>query len=278
MMLTAILSGLSETPEFSSFSSSISSLPSALSSSLSYPLEQVEKVLPADIQISVDIIKIFLVLIILTAAFITVRRDLISMINIYSIQSFLIVIVSLAIYYSEKHPTLIYIALITLVSKVIAVPFIIKRVSKDLKIKRDVEFHYLTPTSTIFVSILILFFMYGAFSDLGLEPVHPLSRIFTLAATLSISLVFMGMIIIFTRKQTITDVIGYLTMENGVVLFSLFVAELPMVIEVMILLDLVMLILLLVLLGFGIDSSIEEFHAKLDPFRKLLGKEGEEQE
>ncbi len=238
----------------------------------------VEKVLPKDIQISVDIIKIFLVLIILTAAFITVRRDLLSMINIYRVQSFLIVIVSLAIYYSEKHSTLIYIALITLVSKVIVVPFILKWVSKDLKIKRDVEFHYLTPTSTIFVSILILFFMYGAFSDLGLEPVHPLSKIFTLAASLSISLVFMGMIIIFTRKQTITDVIGYLTMENGVVLFSLFVAELPMVIEVMILLDLVMLILLLVLLGFGIDSSIEEFHAKLDPFRKLLEKEKEEEE
>ncbi len=80
------------------------------------------------------------------------------------------------------------------------------------------------------------------------------------------SIVFMGMIVIFTRKQTITNIVGYLTMENGVVLFSLFLTELPLLIEVLIIVDLIMLTLIATILAFGIDSTIEEFHARLDPF------------
>jgi hydrogenase-4 component E len=74
------------------------------------------------------------------------------------------------------------------------------------------------------------------------------------------------MIVIFTRKQTITNIVGYLTMENGVVLFSLFLTELPLLIEVLIIVDLIMLTLIATILAFGIDSTIEEFHARLNPF------------
>jgi hydrogenase-4 component E len=56
-------------------------------------------------------------------------------------------------------------------------------------------------------------------------------------------------------------------MENGVVLFSLFLTELPLLIEVLIIVDLVMLTLLATILAFGIDSTIEEFHARLNPFQ-----------
>jgi hydrogenase-4 component E len=76
----------------------------------------------------------------------------------------------------------------------------------------------------------------------------------------------MGMIVIFTRKQTLTNIVGYLTMENGVVLFSLFLTELPLLIEILIIIDLIMLTLIATVLAFGIDSTIEEFHARLNPF------------
>jgi hydrogenase-4 component E len=92
----------------------------------------------------------------------------------------------------------------------------------------------------------------------------------------------MGMIVIFTRKQTITNIVGYLTMENGVVLFSLFLTELPLLIEVLIIVDLIMLTLIATILAFGIDSTIEEFHARLDPFfhpaNEITQKQEEEDE
>jgi hydrogenase-4 component E len=85
-------------------------------------------------------------------------------------------------------------------------------------------------------------------------------------AVIGVSLALMGMMVIFTRKQMITKILGYLTMENGVLLFSLFVAELPFIIELLIILDLVMLIVLATVLAFGIDTSIDEFHDKLNSF------------
>jgi len=90
------------------------------------------------------------------------------------------------------------------------------------------------------------------------------------------SIVFMGMIVVFTRKQTLTNIIGYLTMENGVVLFSLFLTELPLLIEVLIIVDLIMLTLIATILAFGIDSTIEEFHARLNPFHDSQKKASEE--
>ena len=85
-------------------------------------------------------------------------------------------------------------------------------------------------------------------------------------SVIGVSLTLMGMMVIFTRKRMITKILGYLTMENGVLLFSLFIAELPFIIELLIVIDLVMLIVLATVLAFGIDSSIDEFHNKLNSY------------
>ncbi len=217
-----------------------------------------------------DLIRILLVLVLLSAAVIIARRELLSLISLYAGQSFLIVCMAFVLFFRDGNRVILTLAVVTVFSKVIIIPWLIRRVQRRLRIKRDVEFKYLSPTGAIFLSGLVFFMVYASFSDtlsdLG-------GKLFSLAASLSIALVFMGLIILFTRRQTITNVIGYLTMENGVLLFSLFVTELPLVIEVIILLDLIVLILLVTLLAFGIDSSMEEFHERLNPFGKLFGDE-----
>ncbi|MBI2661584.1 hydrogenase subunit [Candidatus Woesearchaeota archaeon] len=215
-----------------------------------------------------EINKILLVLILFLAVLIITVKDLLFLNFLYRIQSFFIVLVSLALYAPDRKTSLLAVASITLLSKVIIIPSIIKNAQNKLKIKRDVEFHYLTPISSILVSIAVFFAVYLSFSRLITELPD---KTFLITGSLSVSLMFMGMIIIFTRQQTITNIIGFLTIENGVLLFSLFMAELPLIVEVLILLDLVMLIVLASLLAFGIDSNIEEFHKKLQPLSKFLG-------
>ena len=140
------------------------------------------------------------------------------------------------------------------------------KVQKKLNIKRDVQFHFLSPITSLIASIFIILFVYLSFAPLISELNRFDSSLFFLGATVGISIVFMGMIVIFTRKQTLTNIVGYLTMENGVVLFSLFLTELPLLIEILIIIDLIMLTLIATILAFGIDSTIEEFHARLNPF------------
>jgi len=81
---------------------------------------------------------------------------------------------------------------------------------------------------------------------------------------------------IIGRKKIISKIIGYLMMENGVVLMSIFLGDLPFLIEALIFMDLLMLLAISSILGFGMDSSVEEFHAKLNPFRNWLKKVNKE--
>lgn len=211
-----------------------------------------------------NLVKLLIDAILVTAAVIIVKRDVLSLISTYSVQSFLLVALSLVLYSENGSAPLLYLAALTLISKVIIIPRFMKRVQEKLNIRRDVEFRYLSPTGALFASIFIILLVYGFLSKVLAE--LSMSNVFFLGATIGISLTFMGMIIIFSRKQTITNIVGYLTMENGVLLFSLFIAELPLIIEVLIIVDLIILTLLATLLAFGIDSTIERFHSKLNPF------------
>ena len=215
-----------------------------------------------------NLTQILIVLILATAAIIIMKRDIRSLIRTYAFQSLLLAVMALLLFAATGSLTLLYLAIIILVSKVLIIPHFMRLVQKRLNIQRDVKFHFLSPVTSLLVSIVIILFVYLSFSNLLTELNRFNSSLFFLGATVGMSIVFMGMIVIFTRKQTITNIVGYLTMENGVVLFSLFLTELPLLIEVLIIVDLIMLTLIATILAFGIDSTIEEFHARLNPFSR----------
>jgi hydrogenase-4 component E len=213
-----------------------------------------------------NLTQILIVLVLATAAVIIVKRDILSLIKTYALQSLLLAVMALLFFAETGSLTLLILGLLILVSKVLVIPHFMGLVQRRLNIKRDVKFHFLSPTTALFVSVFIVLFVYLSFANL-LSPLNLYnSHVFFLGATVGISVVFMGMIVIFTRTQTITNVVGYLTMENGVVLFSLFLTELPLLIEFLIVIDLIMITLIATILAFGIDSTIEEFHTRLNPF------------
>jgi hydrogenase-4 component E len=213
-----------------------------------------------------NVAQILIVIVLATAAIIIMKRDIRSLIKTYALQSLIVAILALAFYIETGMITLLILAIIFLVSKVWIIPHFMGEVAKKLNIKRDVQFHFLSPITALIASVLIILFVYLSFTPLIAELNRFDSSLFFLGATVGVSVVFMGMIVIFTRKQTLTNIIGYLTMENGVVLFSLFLTELPLLIEFLIIIDLIMITLIATILAFGIDSTIEEFHARLNPF------------
>jgi len=222
-----------------------------------------------------DFIRLLLVFVFATAIAMIRVRTLMTLVKIYSIQSFLIFLISILLYLQELSTVFLILGILTLLSKVIFLPFYIERIVKRLKIKRDMKFEYLSPTQSMFLSLIILLvvyqLLYPDFSEFGL------SGGFLLGAISGISLGFIGLIIIFTRKLAISDILGYLTMENGALLLSLTVADLPFIIEVLVVLELFMITLLAAILGFGIDSTVEEFHNSLI-FRRIVRKKKDDAE
>ncbi len=230
-----------------------------------------------------DWIEALLVMVLVTGAFVVTRKDLLSLVSAYQLQSLLLSVIAVSLYLSNGSEMLLYLAVLTVTSKVILIPYAIKKIQKEIKISRDIDFHYLSPMESITAMIFLILLVYGSFTKI-LRELSP-GDLFYLGAVFGISLTLMGMLITFSRKKVITKVIGYLTMENGVLLFSLFLTELPFMIEVLVMIDLFMIVLLAAILSIGVDSSVEEFREKFNAihiprlqkrFEHLRKRNGEE--
>ena len=216
-------------------------------------------------------INIFLVLIVVTASFVLTIRNIRSLVTTYAIQSLLLSAIALTLYAHEGGATLLLLALITLITKVLIIPEFIKRVHQQMPAKRDVGFHYLQPVFAMIVSMLVFLVMYYQLSQFAVP--LGLTKQSLFGAVLGISLMFMGLIVIFSRLHAMTNIVGFLSMENGALLFSLFFSELPFVLEILVLMDLVMLIVVSTFLAFGITTTLENFHEKLHQLSNLFGEE-----
>ena len=209
-----------------------------------------------------DIIHALFVLILGTAALIITQRSLASLFNIYAVQSLILAVMAIVMFIEYGTLNLLFIALLTIAVKAVFIPLFLHKALKRIPVKRDLQFSFLSPASSILISAVLIFIVYFFFTSLAGDLFD--DRLILLGGVIGISLALMGMMVIFSRKRVITKTIGYLTMENGVLLFSLFMAEMPFIIEVLIVVDLLMIIVLSAVLAFGIDSSMEEFHKKLN--------------
>ena len=113
--------------------------------------------------IAAAIIRIILVLILGSGVFVITQRSLSSLISVYLVQSLLLAFLALVLFWQEGHINLLSISLLTLISKVIIIPLFLRSVLKSLSIKRDAEFRYVTPISSMLISIGLFFAVYQLF-------------------------------------------------------------------------------------------------------------------
>ncbi len=211
------------------------------------------------------IIRILFVGIIITAAYIISTRNLLSVVSVYAVQSLTLVFIALALYSLEGSLVLLAIAIITFFSKVLIIPYFITTIQERIRIKRDIEFHFLNPTTSLLISMVLMLVIYMVLSRI-MQGTPARESLFFFGAVLGISLMLMGMMVTFSRKRVITKALGFLSMENGVLLFGLFVTELPFIIEFLIIIDLIILVLLTTIISVGIDSTLEDYHQRLHRF------------
>ncbi|MDD1687622.1 hydrogenase subunit [Methanoregula sp.] len=217
---------------------------------------------PALIQ---SVIRVLFAVVIITAAYIISTRNLSTLVSAYAFQSLTLVFMALALWSLEDAPILLAIAIITFISKVLIIPYFITTIQERIRIKRDIEFHFLSPTTSLLLSMGLILFIYIALSNI-LKDTAARESLFFFGAVIGLSLMLMGMMVTFSRKRAITKVLGYLSMENGVLLFGMFVTELPFIIEFLIVIDLIILVMLTTILSVGLDSTLEEYHDRLHRF------------
>lgn len=140
------------------------------------------------------------------------------------------------------------IALLSLITKVFLIPYIIKKSVRDLKINRELE-PVIAPFYSYILSAIAVVITYYFLQD---APNH-------LVTTGSVLLVIGGTLII-GRKKAITQMIGFLTMENGVILIEISITQISLIIESIVVLEGLILALIMGIMIFHINRTFQSIN------------------
>lgn len=174
-----------------------------------------------------------LVLIVLLDFFTLGSSRVRAVIRASALQGVLLAILPLLLH-AHLNTHLVLVAVGTLVVKGFAIPALLLRAIRDVTIRREVE-----PLIGFTTSLLLgaagtgLALLFSG--SLPLSPQHAESQLVPTA----FATVFTGFLILTTRQKAITQVVGYMILENGVFVFGLLLLDaLPFMVELGVLLDL----------------------------------------
>jgi hydrogenase-4 component E len=118
--------------------------------------------------------------------------------------------------------------------KGIFIPWLLLRAIREVRIRREMEpFIGFVPTLVLGALVTAGAFIFADFMPLA--PEH-LTGIYVPTA---LATMFSGFLLLITRRKALTQVLGYLMLENGIFIFAILLsAAMPLMVEAGILLDL----------------------------------------
>lgn len=197
-------------------------------------------------------ISILLITFTISLIYISMANRMMTYIRIIAFQGLLLFGVAFVELIEINVANLIFILLETIVIKAIAIPLFLKYILDRNRITREAEPYVSNFVSVVMVTAIIIgsFFLASTITDTHVR------RIFFIVA---LSALFTGMYIIITRRKIITHVMGFLIIENGVFVLSLAVgSEMPMLVNIGIMLDIFVSVILLGLFADKIGDVFEE--------------------
>ncbi len=128
---------------------------------------------------------------------------------------------------------LLIIALGSLSIKAILIPAFLFRAIREVNIRMEID-SYIPYSASLLAGMGIVLVSFWVTSKFNL-PVIVASTLWTPTA---LTAVMIGLLILISRKKAITQVLGYLVLENGIYILGLsLVAQMPFLVEMGVLLD-----------------------------------------
>jgi len=161
------------------------------------------------------------------------QRRILSLINLFMAQGAVLCISTAVVALATSQPHLYWSALVTLLLKVLLLPWILHRLIRSLSIKWDIETLINIPTTMLIGIVLVIF----AF-NLAL-PISQLAGTLTRSLLgIAIAVVMLALLMMITRSKAVPQVIGFLSLENGLFFAATSATYgMPMVVELGIALD-----------------------------------------
>lgn len=181
------------------------------------------------------------------------RKSLRAYTDAFQWQSVVLTVMFVMIGYFGHDPELYIVAAFLFVLKVLILPRYLERMEKRFGDHRESQPHVNIVTS-LMVSGLLVLLAYVVSRPLVLVSDLPTRG----GLPLAMGLIFVGLFVVITRKKALTQIVGFLVMENGIALLAVLATYgIPIIVELGVFLDVLMGFLVMQVFVYHIHSTFE---------------------
>jgi hydrogenase-4 component E len=196
-----------------------------------------------------------LLLVLVTDLYILASSRLAACVRATAVQGVLLAALPLVLWGPGGGVPLVHLLLMSagaLVVKAVVIPALLLRAAREANARREVE-----PYVSLHLSVLLGAALVGLSLWLARVLVPPGIVAATLLVPASFATALLGFLMLVARKYAVTQVVGYLMLDNGVFIFGQSLAgSLPVMVELGILLDLLVAVFVM---GIAIHHISREF-------------------
>ena len=155
------------------------------------------------------------------------QRRLLAVFNAFAVQAMLVAAAAAWQAFTQAAPHFYVTALIALVFKGVVIPMSLRAIVRRLGIHGTIEtvlgvnLALLAGVGLVALSILLVFPVVSTPTGMTRENL-----------AIALSIVLIGLLMMITRRNAVTQVVGFMSMENGLVLAAVGVQDMPLVVEI----------------------------------------------
>lgn len=167
--------------------------------------------------------------VLLTSFALLYQRRLFAVISVFALQSAFLTAAAAWQGYIQGAPHLYVTAALALTMKAIVIPMALRRIVRRLGIDRTVDTALgIGRTLIVGVSLVTL-------SIALVLPVTAEAAVLTRQdLALALSVVLLGLLMMISRRNAVTQVIGFMSLENGLILAAVGVVGMPLIVEMLV--------------------------------------------
>jgi len=181
------------------------------------------------------------------------QRRIVTLVDLLAAQGGLLAVATLLLAWRTGQPHLYLSAVLTIALKVAFLPWLLYRLIRRLEVYWDTE-SLLNISGTMLVGLVIVVFAFGL-----AQPITQLANTTMRSALgIAIAVVLLAFLMMITRQKAMSQVIGFLSMENGLFFGAMSATYgMPMVIELGVALDVLVAVLVLGVFFFQIREQFD---------------------
>jgi hydrogenase-4 component E len=207
----------------------------------------------ANVPFDLQLLNLCAALLLLLSFGMLAQRRIVIMVNLLAMQGVLLLAATLLLAWRTGQHHLLLSAVLTLALKVIFLPWLLHRLIRRLAVYWDTE-PLLNISGTMLVGLLVVVFSFGL-----AQPISALASTATRSSIgIAVAVVLLSFITMITRRKAMSQVVGFLSMENGLFFGAMSATYgMPMIVEFGVALDVLVAVLVLGIFFFQIREQFD---------------------